>query len=276
MEIISNRSNPKIKELRLLKQSKIRRQTGLCLVEGIWHFIEAVEAWRRGGYATLVSVFYSPQLLTSELARKIIDEVQQQGVNCYPITAELFSSVAEKEHPQGVIAVVRPKTILLEDLNANQQDWLVGLVEPQDPGNVGSILRTMDAVGAKGLLLIDGGVEAFHPEVIRASMGAVFWIPVVRTAFQELINWAAMNNYWIYGSSSHGRKEIKSMITYQKPCILLLGSERQGLSQPQRSACHELIYLPMQGRISSLNLAVAAGVMLYDMLAKFSQENNQE
>ncbi|MFZ5809163.1 MAG: TrmH family RNA methyltransferase [Chloroflexota bacterium] len=268
MEIISSRNNPKIKEARILKNAKYRRQSGLCLVEGIWHFIEAVEAWRQGGYATLIHVFYSPDLLTSELARKIIQEVETAGIPCYAVTADVFSSMAEKEHPQGVLAVVRPKVVKLDQLEADKHDWLVGLVEPQDPGNIGSIMRTMDAVGAKGLLLIDRGAEAFHPEAIRASMGAGFWMPVIQTSFEEMIHWAAMNDYRIYGTSAHGTREVGAIHFYQKPCILLMGSERQGLSQPQRAACHELIRLPMVGRVSSLNLAVATGIMLYDMLAK--------
>lgn len=268
METISSRNNPKIKEVRILRNEKIRRQSGLCLVEGIWHFIEAVEAWRQKGYVKLINVFYSPELLKSDLAQKIILELIDEGVPCYSVTRDVFQIIAEKEHPQGVLAVVRPRNWTLEMVNQQEHSWLVGLVEPQDPGNIGSIIRTIDAVGANGLLLIDGGAEAYHPEAIRASMGAVFWMPVVKTTFQDMINWAALNEYRIYGTSAHGTKDINDVTRYQLPAILLMGSERQGLSLPQRAACHELIRLPMVGRVSSLNLAVAAGVMLYDMLAK--------
>lgn len=268
MEIISSRNNTKIKELRLLKQAKIRRQSGLCLVEGIWHFIEAVEAWRNGAYASLVSVFYAPEVLKSELARDIIAGISSD-IPCYPVTTDLFLSLAEKENPQGVIAVVRPKKLNLDQVEISRHNWMVGLVEPQDPGNIGTILRTMDAVGANGLLLIDGGADPYQSECIRASMGAIFWIPVIRTSFQAMMNWAAMNDYIIYGTSSHAHKNFHEISRYLKPSILLLGSERLGLTQPQREACHELLYIPHYGRVSSLNLAVAAGVMLYDMLAKF-------
>lgn len=268
MEIISSRNNPKIKELRLLKQAKIRHQSGLCLVEGIWHFIEAVEAWQNNAYVSLVSVFYAPDLLKSELAREIITRISSI-IPCYSITTDLFISLAEKENPQGVIAVVRPKQIRFEQLDVSRHDWLVGLVEPQDPGNIGTILRTMDAVGANGLLLIDGGADPYQSECIRASMGAIFWIPVIRTSFQAMIDWAAMNNYILYGTSAHASKIYYDISRYLKPSILLLGSERVGLTQPQREACHELLNIPQLGRTTSLNLAVAAGVMLYDMLAKF-------
>jgi TrmH family RNA methyltransferase len=176
--------------------------------------------------------------------------------------------MADKENPQGVLAVVRLHLPTLGSLTSKEMGFLVGLVEPQDPGNVGTILRTMDAVGSQGLFLLDGGVDPYHPEVIRASMGAVFWIPILRVSFQEMIQWAADNEFRIYGTSAHALKFYTEIDRYRKPFILLLGNERQGLTEPQRQACHELLKLPMSGRVSSLNLAVAAGVMLYDILRK--------
>ncbi len=269
MESISSRNNPKIKEVRLLRQAKIRRQSGSCLVEGIWHFIEAVEAWRSGAYVKLVSVFYAPELLKSDLALQVIEELSPSSVPCYPVTGPVFLSLADKENPQGVLAVVQPKSTALDQINPVTCPWLVGLVEPQDPGNIGTILRTIDAVGANGLLLIDGGADPYQSECIRASMGSIFWFPVIQTSFQALLTWVDANNYKLYGTSARGDKNFNEMDHYQTPSILLMGSERQGLTQPQRNACHELLRLPQVGRVSSLNLAVATGVMLYDMLRKF-------
>ncbi|RCK75583.1 MAG: RNA methyltransferase, TrmH family [Anaerolineae bacterium] len=270
MEFISSRNNPRIKEIRLLKNAKVRRQSGFCIVEGIWHFIEAVEAWKQGAYASLIRVFYSPNLLKSEIALETIQQVAHRGVPCFKVEESVFRSIAEKENPQGVLAIVRLRQPTLEDLNVKEHSWLVGLVEPQDPGNVGTILRTMDAVGAQGLFLIDGGVDPFHPEITRASMGAIFWIPTIQVSFQEMINWAAFNEVTIYGTSAHAIKLYNEIPQFNKPCILLLGNERQGLTEPQRQACHELLRLPMSGRVSSLNIAIAAGVMLYYMQQKLS------
>lgn len=273
MEFISSRNNPRIKEIRLLRQAKIRRQSGFCVVEGIWHFIEAVEAWKQGAYASLVRVFYAPGLLKSEIALETIQEVARRGIPCFKVEESVFRSIAEKENPQGVLAIVRLRQPTLEDLDPRELSWLVGLVEPQDPGNVGTILRTMDAVGAQGLFLIDGGVDPFHTEVSRASMGAVFWIPTLQVSFQEMIHWAAFNEITIYGTSAHAIKLYNEILRFDRPCILLLGNERQGLTEPQRQACHELLRLPMSGRVSSLNISVAAGVMLYYIQQKLSQEN---
>lgn len=268
MEFISSRNNPRVKEVRLLRQTKVRRQSGFCVVEGIWHFIEAVEAWKQGAYASLIRVFYAPNLLKSEIALETIQDVARRGVPTFTVEESVFRSMAEKENPQGVLAIVRLRQPLLESINPQATGWMVGLVEPQDAGNVGTILRTMDAVGAQALFLIDGGVDPFHPEISRASMGTVFWIPVLQVSFQELIHWAAFNEVYIYGTSAHAVKLYTEIRRYNKPCILLLGNERQGLTEPQRQACHELLRLPMGGRVTSLNLAVAAGVMLYDMQQK--------
>ncbi len=270
MEFISSRNNPRVKEVRLLKQARVRRQSSLCIVEGIWHFIEAVEAWKHGGYATLIRVFYAPNLLKSELALQAIEDVSRMGIPSYAVEETVFRSMAEKENPQGILALIKLRQLTLRDLNPAEVGWIVALVEPQDPGNVGTILRTMDAVGAQCLLMVDGGVDPFHPEITRSSMGALFWIPVIRLSFEEMIHWAAFNEVRIYGTSAHAVKLYTEIQRYERPCILLLGSEREELTEPQRQACHELLRLPMGGRVSSLNLAIAAGVMLYDMRNKMN------
>jgi TrmH family RNA methyltransferase len=129
-------------------------------------------------------------------------------------------------------------------------------------------LRTIDAVGASGLLLLDSSVDPYHPSAIRASMGALFWYPLIRASFDEFARWAVQGGYTIYGTSAHASTDYREFKAYQQPSILLLGSERQGLSADQAAVCHHMLRLPMRGRGSSLNLAVAAGVMLYAMLEK--------
>ncbi len=142
----------------------------------------------------------------------------------------------------------------------------MALVAPQDPGNIGAILRTIDAVGASGLLLLDSSASPYHPNAVRASMGTLFWHPVVQASFPDFAGWARGSGYTIYGTSAHGSLDYRHVERYARPAILLLGSERQGLS-PDQVACSDfLLQLPMRGRASSLNLAVAAGVLLYAML----------
>jgi TrmH family RNA methyltransferase len=127
---------------------------------------------------------------------------------------------------------------------------------------LGSILRTVDAAGASGLLLLDGGVDAYHPSAVRAAMGAHFWKPIIETSFSEFVAWARQQDVSIYGSSAHAKLDYRKA-EYKLPGVLLLGSEREGLTEEQQAACEQVVSLPMRGRVTSLNLAVAAGVWMY-------------
>ncbi len=156
-------------------------------------------------------------------------------------------------------------TSTLDGVASKQFHWGAALISPQDPGNVGTILRTLDAVGADGLFLLDGGVELYHPSVVRASMGTLFWKTVVEASFDEFVIWRKKNNYRLVGSSSHAGTDYHMLQREAKPIILMLGNEQKGLSPEQISKCDEIVTMPMVGRVSSLNLAVAAGILLYQM-----------
>lgn len=263
MTLISSRNNPNVKLARALRQKKARQESGLFVVEGIRPVGEAVEA-----SAGIEAIFYSPEILHSEFAEELIRVQQDKGVNCLGLTAEVFASIADKENPQGILALVKQDLKKLEPLNPSNFPWGVGLVAPQDPGNLGTILRSIDAVGASGLILLDSSLDVYHPSAVRASMGSLFWYPVVDALFLEFVEWSRRNHYTIYGTSAHASLDYRQVDEYVSPRILLMGSERQGLSSDQMDTCDVLIRLPMHGRATSLNLAVATGVMLYAMLAQ--------
>jgi TrmH family RNA methyltransferase len=180
-----------------------------------------------------------------------------------------FTDLAGKENPQGILAVVRQPSWQLGDLTVENFKWGVALVAPQDPGNIGTILRTIDAVGASGLLLLDDPdnsqfcADPYHPSSVRASMGAIFWYPVVSASFADFVSWAQSCGYHIYGTSAHASLDYRAVDTFKNPLILLMGSEREGLTSAQSDVCEVMLSLPMKGRVTSINLAVATGVMLY-------------
>ena len=250
--LITSLSNPLVKQARALHQKKARLESGLFLVEGIHHIGEAVEAgWE------LVSVLYAPELLTSHFARGLISRLESKA---QPVSARVIESLADKENPQGILALVRQRQAHLEELHAVQCG--VALVAPQDPGNVGTILRTLDAVGADALFLLDGGVDLYHPTVVRSSMGTIFWKPILQTSFDEFVNWARLGQYQLIGTSAHGDVDYQTLVP-KLPWILVMGNEQKGLSKEQINLCDVAVSLPMRGRVSSLNLAVATGVLLY-------------
>lgn len=237
-----------------MRSGKGRMSSGLFLVEGIHHVGEAVDAmW------DIESVMYAPEMLKSTFANDLVSRVADK---VQPVSAALMESLASKENPQGILAIVRQRTTPITGLNAPNRS--IALVAPQDPGNLGTILRTMDAVGLDALFLLDGGVELFHPTVIRSSMGTLFWKPVVQTSFDEFLTWARDGGYQLIGSSARADVDYQTIVP-RIPWVLVVGNEQKGLSSDQLKACDVTISLPMRGRVSSLNLAVAAGVLLYSL-----------
>jgi len=250
--LITSLSNPLVKQARALRQKKARQESGLFLVEGIHHVGETAEAgWE------FESVLYAPDLLNSAFARDLISRFAPKP---QPVSAQVMESLADKENPQGILAVVRQRPARFSDLKSPQK--AVALVSPQDPGNLGTILRTMDAVGTEALFLLDGGVDLYHPTVVRSSMGTLFWKPVVQTSFGDFVKWARHGRYQLIGTSAHGDVDYHTLVP-QEPWILILGNEQKGLVPEQTNACDVTVSLPMRGRASSLNLAVAAGVLMY-------------
>lgn len=264
MTSFSSKSNPKLKQIRLLRQRKARDENGLFLVEGIRHVGDAVQS-----QAVIEILCYAPDLLDSPFALQLVQQLEAQGVPCLAVSSETFAGLADKENPQGILAVVRQPKFALKNLGSHNFPWAVALVAPQDPGNIGTIMRTIDAVGASGLLLLENSADPYHPSAVRASMGALFWYPLVRTSFAFFLGWARQQDYRIYGTSARGGQDYRQAGLFQQPCVLLMGSERQGLTAEQAAACDLLLRMPMRGKVTSLNLAVATGVMLYRMLEAF-------
>ncbi|MBI4770406.1 MAG: RNA methyltransferase, partial [Chloroflexi bacterium] len=232
---------------------------------GIHHVAAAAEAG-----AALEYLCYAPDLLRGQFARALVERLAGQGLPCLPTAPDVFRALAEKDNPQGILAVARQRPLTLEHLTPDTFPWGVALAGAQDPGNVGAVLRTLDAVGASGLLLLEGGADPYHPSAVRASMGALFWHPVVQTSFAEFAARAGRHGYHLCGASARGGDDYREVAAYRTPAILLMGGEREGLAPEQRAACERLIRLPMQGHVSSLNLAVATGVLLYDMAGKLT------
>ncbi|PWH14032.1 MAG: RNA methyltransferase [Anaerolineae bacterium] len=257
-DLITSPSNPLIKQARALRQKKARQESGLFLVEGILHVGEAAEAgWH------IETLLYCPERLRSGFGRELVEKLASQNIRCVPISQTAFESFSEKENPQGIAALVHQKHFSLSTFPSFQ--LAVALVSPQDPGNVGSIFRTIDAAGADGLFLLEGGADPFQPACVRASMGTMFWKPFVQTSFEAFKVWAKKGNFRLVGTSAHATCSLTAFCMDERPTVLLLGSEQKGLSAEQMAICDDVLSLPMRGRASSLNLAVAAGIFLYGL-----------
>jgi len=256
--IITSLANPTIKALRALKQRKARDEQGRYLIEGIRPVAEAIQCG-----APLEMLIVAPDLLSSAFAHDVITTYAAEGGKILTVSAAVFTSLTEKEHPQGLAAVGLIRYTPLSELPSATVGW-VALVEVADPGNLGTVLRTADGAGFSGVILVGTTTDPFDPAAVRASMGALFSQPIVRTDWRDLLAWCRQRQITLVGSSDRGACDYRTS-PYSRPLVLVLGSERHGLSDEQLADCDLVVRIPMRGRSDSLNLAVAAGILMYEI-----------
>lgn len=261
--IITSQNNPRIKQIRALRQRKERDQTGLAFIEGIRIVAEAAAL-----PDTIETLVVAPELLSSSFAQELVQAKQNEGMPCLEVTPEVFGSLSIKEGPQGIGAVILQHWETLEQIVLSDDFCWVALDAVQDPGNLGTILRTCDAVGCSGLILLGQSTDPYDATALRASMGAIFTQRLVKASFTDFVAWKQQRGYPVIGTSGAAASDYQSA-AYQFPTILLMGSERLGLSPDQQAACDLVVSLPMVGRADSLNLAVATGVMLYTLFGAY-------
>jgi TrmH family RNA methyltransferase len=255
---ITSRSNPRIKLIRGLRDRKVRDRTGLFFVEGIRIVAEAVQLG-----VEVEELVVAPSLLTSELALRLVDARRAAGIPCVEVSSEVFQAISLKDGPQGLGAVVRQRWEALELARPSGDLGWVALDAVQDPGNLGSILRTGDAVGAAGVILIGRTTDPHDPSAVRASAGAVFSQRLVRAGPEELAAWKREHGVGVVGTSGAASTDYRA-VSYPSPFLLCVGSEQHGMSRPQQDLCDLVVSIPMVGRGDSLNLAVATALVLYE------------
>ncbi len=255
-QMITSVNNGTIKRIRSLRQRRERANQGRFFVEGIRIVAEAVQT-----SADIDRLVVAPDLLTSEFAQQL---VRGAGVPCVQVSSQVFGSLSGKDGPQGLAAVIRQRWEPLHELEPRAGELWVALDAPQDPGNLGTIMRTADAVGATGLILIGNSADPFDPGSVRASMGSLFSLRLVQTDIPSFLHWSAERRVPIVGTAGGAAAHYRQ-VAYRLPLVLLSGSERQGLAEDLMLACQSLVSIPMVGRSDSLNLAVATSIVLYEI-----------
>lgn len=256
---IASPGNPAIKRIRALRQRKEREESGLFFVEGIRLVGEALQLG-----AAIDTLVVAPELLTSAFAQDLVAAQARAGGRVLEVTAAVFQSLSQKEGPQGLGAVLRQRWQALDDLRADDGLGWVVLDAVADPGNLGTVLRTADAVGCAGVILLGNTTDPYDPAALRASMGAVFAQGLVRASWEAFAAWKQRRDYPLVGAAGAASADYQA-VAYRTPLLLLMGSEREGLSAAQQAFCDYLVRIPMAGRSDSLNLAVATGVVLYEI-----------
>jgi TrmH family RNA methyltransferase len=257
--MITSSANLRIKQIRKLRDHKERLQTGMFYAEGLRIVIEAFAQ-----EAAVQTLLYSPELLTSEVGKKLIEDQRGGGVETLEVSADVFKTLALKEDPQGIAAVVGQSWTGLGQIRLKKDRVWVALDSIADPGNLGTILRTNDAVGGEGVILLENSTDPYDPTCIRASMGAIFSQTLVRTRFEDFAAWKRASNWALIGTSGAADLDYHH-ISYPRELVLFMGSERKGLPEEALALCDQIVRIPMAGQSDSLNLAVATGIMLYEI-----------
>jgi TrmH family RNA methyltransferase len=260
--VITSTANERIKRIRSLRQRKFRDRTNTCFVEGLRAVGEAVQL--QAGIETLV---VAPDLLVSEFGAGLVEQARAGGVEVIEVAKAVFERLSERDTPQGVGAVVRQRWERLDDLPLEDGDCWVALDGIADPGNAGAVIRTCDAVGSPGVIFLDATVDPYSPGSIRASTGTIFSRRVARATFDELVAWTRERGGKLVGTSDGAIEDFREA-DYGRATVLLMGREREGLSEEQAARCDALVSIPMAGHADSLNLAVATGVLLYEIVER--------
>lgn len=262
--LLTSFQNPKAKFLRSLRQRKVREREGRFLVEGIRLVEEALAAG-----AAVETIVYAPELLVSERAQAVVEAAGPGGR--LPLAADVFRSLSERDDPQGLAAVVRIEPLPLQALPLASDMLVVVAYQLGDPGNLGSIIRTADAVAATGVVAVAPCVDVYDPQTVRATMGSLFALPVVYPVTEaDMQRWVAAVRaagvpLAVVATSAHGRQEHYDA-GYGRPLALLLGNERYGLPPAVRDTADVLVRLPMLGRATSINVSAAAAALLYEIV----------
>ena len=257
--LITSSSNPRIKDIRKLRERKYRAESGLYFIEGLRIVGEAAR------YLELMqTLIVAPVLLTSSYGKDLVTALRGKGIETLEVSPEVFATLSGKDGPQGLAAVMRQQVQVLPNLVESAPAVFIALDSIQDPGNLGTILRTADAVAAHGVILAGNCTDPYDPAVVRGSMGAIYSVPVIKTDFDSLFAWCANQGLAVVGTSDSAATHYAE-ISYPQRVLLLMGSEQKGLAQEVQARVHQMARIPMAGRSDSLNLAVATAIMLFEI-----------
>ncbi len=258
--LITSRSNPQVKQVRKLAQLKARRETDCFFVGGPHLVLEALAA-----EASVEQLLLCPELvetLEPEIRHRIAAAAADH-TTLY-LNRDVFATVSDRRDQFfGCAAVIHQRwTKLLDIVPQMGQVWLA-CHAIQYPANLGTMMRTLDAVGGTGLLLLGDSTDPYDPAAVRASQGSVFRHTLVQTNTAELAQWQQRHSLFFVGTSPQAHHDYRS-VSYPRPCVVFMGNERSGLGPSEMELCQQLVSIPMLGQCDSLNVAVAAGLILYE------------
>ncbi|MFS2325835.1 RNA methyltransferase [Brucella sp. H1_1004] len=257
---VTSLTNPIVKDLRSLALKKFRDQQGVFLAEGLKLVIDAFEQdWR------IKTLVFAKSGKGNKMVEQVAARTFAKGGLVLEVTEKIMAAITRRDNPQMVVGVFEQQYQQLANLKPKGNDVYIALDRVRDPGNLGTVIRTADAVGAKGIILIGDTTDPYSLETVRATMGSVFSLPLYKTTESEFLNWRKGFAGLLVGTHLKGAVDYRTIPYVKKPVILMMGNEQQGLPDSLAESCDKLARIPQAGRADSLNLAIATGVMLYEI-----------
>jgi TrmH family RNA methyltransferase len=257
---ITSLANPIIKDIKALSQKKSRDESRTFLAEGLKLVIDALD---RGW--TIRTLVYAKAGKGKPLVEKVAARTVAAGGLVLEVSEKVMSSITRRDNPQMVAAVFEQRWAPLKDIQPKSSETWIALDRVRDPGNLGTIIRTADAAGASGVILVGDCTDPFSMETVRATMGSMFALPLVRTTPADFLKWKKSVDARLVATHLAGSVDYRTIDYRSKPVILMMGNEQSGLPDELAQAADKLARIPQVGMADSLNLAVATGVMLFEV-----------
>lgn len=257
MRAVTSLTNPTVKAVRALHMRKERDETGLFVAEGLKNVIEGLET----RHAPRILMF-GPEAAGHPLLKRAVEATLAAKGEVIEVTAEILAKVSRRDNPQAVVGVFRQEFRPLAQVVPAAAPAFVALQRVRDPGNLGTIVRTADAAGCGGVILVGECCDPYSVEAVRATMGSIFAVPLSRASEAEFAAWRKGWPGSVVGTLLSATTDYREA-DYARPALILMGNEQQGLTPEMAELCDVTVKIPMRGRADSLNLSVATGVMIY-------------
>lgn len=256
--LITSNQNPAVKEIKSLKNKKYREEKGQYFIEGIRFVEEALKE-----KAVINSIVVSENLNNVKGGEEILEKVKGLKVPVYTVRDKIFKDISDTENPQGIMAVVKMTASSLEEI-LRKGSLIIVMDAIQDPGNMGTIIRTADAAGVTGIIVSKGCVDTYNPKVLRSTMGSIFHVNIHNTEdLSETINKIKERGITVLAAHLQGEANYFEQ-DMKRDCAIIIGNEANGISDDAAQQADVLVKIPMPGKSESLNASVAAGLLMYE------------
>lgn len=250
---------------KLQNSRKERDRGGVFFIEGARNFLQAANA----SYS-FVCILKSDRLLKVSFARQLSRQLKREGIPTLNLSPEEFRSISRSQHASGIAAVIRQRWFSLDTVKPDDGLFWIALGRVRSPGNFGTLIRTAEAIGGAGFMLLDNRADPYSLDAIRGSMAGVFHLKFVRAGIKRVREWAQAWNITMIGASPEASVSFHEF-RFPKHPLIMLGEERQGMTDDQRDACDSLVTIPMTGVADSLNVGIAGGLLMYEVFRSQSR-----